>query len=236
MTRYGDDARHRAPTKGLGSWLRRAGVLLALVPLTACFDLEHDITLAGDGSGKLRLALLTEALSDEEINLDAILKGGENEVEVRNYTEDGIFIHEEKMAFPSLTSLSLPDDQLSVTIRDRTLWGMGPTRATFTRVVNPLGEESDSLGLVERVFADRTYTFRLTLPGMIGTIHPVMIAGLEAKPERSGNTITWRIPLGLMARSEGVTFKVDFMTFDPIEPSQSSPSEEGLPDVVTQSL
>ncbi|MGF1456996.1 MAG: hypothetical protein ACFB6R_16645 [Alphaproteobacteria bacterium] len=215
------------PTDDRGGIIRRRiGPLLAVfaaVLATACFDIEHRVTIAADGSGEVRLSLETDNVLPEGTRIDTILSGPDGRTEVHEYTENGRFFHVETARFAALNELALQDDEMTVSVRDRALWGAGPARATFRRTVRPIGDGGDSFGLVQRLLTDRTYSFSVTLPGWIDEIEAVRIDDLEAVPQRDGNTITWRIPLGLFARADTVTFTVHFNTFGDLKSSGTRP-------------
>ncbi len=202
--------------------------LMTACLLSACFDIEHDVRLEADGSGRIQIALITDDVLPADTSFDTILKSPDGRTEVREYLDEGKFVHEETLAFTSLESVRLQDDSMSLVVRDRSFWGLGPARATFTRVMRPIGVADDEFGLLQRVLADRTYRFSLTLPGRIQEIDPVRIDGLEAVPEREGNTITWRIPLGTLTQVEALTFRVQFTTYGDLEPSQSQEATNGV--------
>lgn len=211
-----------------------AALLTALV-VGACFDIEHRMEITADGSGQIRITLATDDVLPEGTHIDTILAGPDGRTEVHEHTENGRFFHEETLTFTTLNDVALQDDVMSLSVRDKILWGAGPAKATFTRTLRPVGAAGDSFGVVQRLLADRTYTYSLTLPGWIEDVAPVRIDGLEAVPEREGNTVTWRIPLGVMARVDSITFRVDFATFGELKSAGTSAVTEA-PETVSPLL
>ncbi len=188
-----------------------AGALALLV--AGCFDLEHEVTIEGDGSGSVRLALITDPVLAESADFESILTAEDQNSEIREYTEDGRFIHEETVRFDTLDGLSLRDEKMQVTSSPRALFGIGPNQARFERTLSLGPQSDDDLRILERIFLDNTYTFSVTLPGWITGAEPVMVSGTEIAPERQGATTTWTIPMADLATSGDVTFRVDFVGY-----------------------
>ncbi len=210
------------PTKGL----RAALALACAFVLTACFDIEHRVKIDGKGAGEILLTITSEQLLDEEVQFETLIESDDGETEVRQYVEDGKLVHEQFVEFDSINSLKLADQEMDVTVRDRMLWGFGPTRATFTHRLIADDDDEDTDVLLG-FFEERTYTFSVTLPGIIEGVEPVMLDGIEVEPDRQGNTLTWVIPMNALLSADDVVFQVNFIGFFKFEDEAQNEVVEG---------
>ncbi len=202
----------------------QAAALAGALVLGACFDIEQRVVVRDNGSGSISIRVVTEDVLPDSAGLQQMLNTTVGPVRMRDYSEDGQFIHEEDLDFSSLSEVSLQDDAITLDIRDRTLWGAGPTRATLTRTLSAPGRNDDALGLVRMALRGHTYVYSMTVPGLIESIEPVLIGGLQAPAERSGNTVTWRIPLEALIGVETITFTIKFTTFGALTAAKTKPA------------
>ena len=207
--------------------LRAGAAGLAVLLVAGCFDLEHDVTIKGDGSGSVRVALITDPVLGKDTDFESILESDDRDSEIREYSEDGKFIHEEIIRFDSLEDLTLQDEEMRVSAAPRMFWGLGPNQARFERTLYVDAKNSDEFRIMERVFLDHTYSFSVTLPGFVTGAAAVTANGKTIEPERSGATTTWVIPLADLAVSEPITFQADFIGYFGFETDQQTAMKRG---------
>jgi hypothetical protein len=206
-------------------------VLLAVTAcvLSACFDLDQDVSIHRDGSGTYRMAIAAEgaigtALKDDRKNKDDMLKP--NKAVVTTEVRGGKVIKTARVDFQKLSDIVLNDESVSLTVLDRGWFGITPSHMRFRRsyMVDAArakqkapvtGDDQIGRDMIKGIFGDHTYSFSVTLPGSIDRIAPVKIDGVEVKPDVSGDfyhghTIVWRMPLTMLFETNRLNFEVDF--------------------------
>lgn len=209
--------------------LRWALLAVTACVLSACFDLDQDVSIHRDGSGSYRMTITAEgaigtALKDDKKNKDDMLKP--NKAVVTTEVRGGKVVKTARVDFRNLSELALNDENVSLTVLDRGLFGIGPSHVRFRRTFlvdaarakqKAPATADDQIGkdMLRGIFGDHTYSFSVTLPGSIDRVAPVRISGVEVKPDVSGDfyhghTITWRMPLTMLFATKRLTFEADF--------------------------
>lgn len=213
--------------------------------LSGCFDLSQSVAIGRTGAGQYNVAVSAGGLVGRAMrdNHDAITIGRgnakDNVVKTQTRSQDGKVTQTSTIAFKSLSDLHLGDDVMSLRVKHRDFWGLGPAHVVFRRTVlvgnaraaqarehdmgNDLGHD-----VLQTMFGDHTYVFAVTVPGSIEKIAPLRIGGRTITPKVTGDfyhghTITWRMPLADMLSAKMLSFEVDFSAFGTFTDAQSVP-------------
>ena len=209
--------------------IRSAALCVVAIGLSGCFDLTQKVALGRDGSGWYEATISAEGIVGEALrNKNANNLAGENRAATTTSDLNGRFTQRSVVGFKSLSNLAFSDQRISLTVRDRSLLGLGPSEVTFRRsfaVDRARAEHEDQdqpsgMGrqIAQSLLGDHTYVFSVTLPGSIERIAPIVVGGMTIRPELSGDfyhghTITWRMPLYLMTMAHALVFEVDFSAY-----------------------
>ncbi len=196
--------------RGIGLRLVAA---LACLTLAGCFDLEQDLTIKGSGAGAFQVTLRIDPAFKDALQNETILGAQKAPVEVTRTVKNGQYVQKERVTFNSLSELRLPNETLSIVSNGAELFGVGPKDLTLTRTVENAGANSSSATMMRTVFADRTYTFKVSLPGWIGKAYPLVIGDEQIAPQVNGSTVTWQIPMARAVSASELVYKVDFYAF-----------------------
>ena len=202
---------------------RRAGAgirivaALASFTLAGCFDLEQDLTVKGSGAGSFVVTLRMDPTFKDALQNETMLGAQKAPVEVTRAVKDGQYVQTERVTFNSLSELELPNETLSIVSNGAELFGVGPKDLTLTRKIENAGADSNSSGMMRTVFADRTYTFKASLPGWIGKAYPLTIGDEQIAPQVNGSTVSWQIPMSKAITAKELVYKVDFYAFMKID-------------------
>jgi len=197
--------------------------------LSACFDLDQDVSIHRDGSGTYRMTIKAEgaigtALKDDKKSKNDMLSP--NKAVVTTEVRGGKVVKTARVDFQKLSDVVLDDENVSLTVRDHGWFGVTPSHVRFRRTFmvdaarareKAPSASDDQIGkdMIKGIFGDHTYSFSVTLPGSIDRIAPVKIDGVEVKPDVSGDfyhghTIVWRMPLTMLFETNRLTFEADF--------------------------
>lgn len=227
----------------------RNGALFAVaaLPLTlglsGCFDLAQSVAIDRTGAGQYKVAVTAGGLVGRAMkdNHSAIGIGRghakNNHAVTRTETRDGKVIQTSTIAFKSLSDLRLGDDLMSLRVKGRDFLGLGPAHAVFRRTVlvaNVRAEQArehamgNNLGheILQTIFGDHQYVFRVTVPGSVEKAVPVRVGGHTITPHvagdfYNGHTVTWRMNLADMLVAKRLTFEVDFAALGTFSDTQS---------------
>ncbi|HXZ67507.1 MAG TPA: hypothetical protein VEH07_02860 [Alphaproteobacteria bacterium] len=186
---------------------------LACFALAGCFDLEQDLTVKGSGAGDFQVTLRIDPAFKDALQNETILGAQKAPVEVTRTVKEGQFVQKERVTFNSLSELRLPNETLSIVSNGAEFFGVGPKDLTLTRKVENAGADASSAGIMRTVFADRTYTFKVSLPGWIGKAYPLQIGDEQVSPQVNGSTVSWQIPMSKAITANELIYKVDFYAF-----------------------
>jgi hypothetical protein len=187
--------------------------LLACLGLAACFDYEQDLTIRGSGAGTLQVSISTDPAYKDSLGNDAAIGDQAAQVETKTEMRDGRFVQVETASFNKLSDLELANQTLSIINNGAWLWGIGPKDLTFTGEVDNSGADPTALGVVQAMFADHSFTYKVTLPGWVTKAYPLSIGGKEIKPVQNGTTITWTVPMARALTTRKLVYKADFLAF-----------------------
>jgi len=204
-------------------------LFVAAVGLSGCFDLTQKVAIGRDGSGWYEAAISAEGIVGEALrNKNANNLAGENRAVTTTSEDNGRVTQRSVVGFKSLSNLAFSDQGMSLTVRGSSLFGLGPSEMTFrrsfavdrARAEHEDQDQSSGMGrqIAQSVLGDHTYAFSVTLPGSIERIAPVVIGHTTIRPDVTGDfyhghTITWRMPLYMMAMAHALTFEVDFSAY-----------------------
>lgn len=193
------------------------------VGLSGCFDLTQKVAVKRDGSGEYTAILAASGLMGDALKNGKSDMLKPNKAKTVTRIENGKVIQTSNVTFAKLSDIKLDDEQISLKVLSRDFFGFGPSHVRFRHVFHvdkardAHGDETDSMGrdVMASIFGDHVYAFSVTLPGSIEHIRPVKIAGLEIKPQvtgdfYNGHTVVWRMPLSTALAADSITFEVDF--------------------------
>ena len=186
---------------------------ISCLTLVGCFDLEQDLTVKGSGAGDFQVTLRIDPAFKDALQNETILGAQKAPVEVTRSVKDGQYVQKERVTFNSLSELRLPNETLSIISNGAELFGVGPKDLTLTRKVENSGADASSAGMMRTVFADRTYTFKVSLPGWIGKAYPLTVGDEQVTPQVNGSTVSWQIPMSKAITANELIYKVDFYAF-----------------------
>ncbi|MGD0191111.1 MAG: hypothetical protein ABSD74_10245 [Rhizomicrobium sp.] len=209
--------------------LRAAALCIVAVGLSGCFDLAQRVSIGRDGSGRYETSLTADGIVGEALRNKSTDLTGFNRGVTTMSNVNGRVTQRSVVDFKSLGNLVFSDQFMSLTVRGHSLLGLGPSEMTFRRSfavdrarAQHENEDRDTGGMgravAQSILGDHTYVFSVTLPGSIERIAPIVIGGQTIQPEvtgdfYNGHTITWRMPLYLMAMAHALTFEVDFSAY-----------------------
>lgn len=214
-------------------------VVLAALPLAACFDLTQHLSIDRGGSGHYDMAitangLLGEALKDNK----APIHVGSQRMKTHVSMRDGKVTQTGQLDFKTLSDLHLSDESLSLSARGSSWFGLGPNHVTFRRTLlvdrarreNMRGRgDNDRLGteMLQTMFGDHIYSYSVTVPGSVERANTLQLGTATVRPQISGSgmnhTVTWRMPLYDLLRAKLLRFEVDFSAYGSFRDAQSLP-------------
>ncbi len=204
-----------------------AALIGVAVGLSGCFDLTQKVSITRDGSGRYETAIAAEGIVGEALHNKTADLTGMNHGATTTSDIGGKVTQRSVVDFKSLSSLVFSDQSISLTLRGHSLLGLGPAEMTFRRSfavdrARAAHEDEDRSGMGSKIaqslLGDHYYQFSVTLPGSIQRIAPIVIAGTTIQPQVTGDfyhghTVTWRMPLYMMAMAHDLTFEVDFSAY-----------------------
>lgn len=224
----------------LNLFARLMALTVASIALAGCFDLTQSISLNKDGAGSYQVSVsaggtVGEAIKSGKTNVDI---GDNQNVQTSTVIENGITTRTSKIAFQSLSDLSLPSESDSVHVTGHSFFGLGATHAIFRRSFHAgdakkridRSDDNDAAAknMIASLFGSHFYQFSVTLPGSIDWIAPVWIGDAQVKPTISGDghTIIWRIPLQDLFEANSLNFSVGFSSYGSLQDAQSKLSKK----------
>jgi len=209
--------RHIINWHGLRQALHTLGAIFLCLGLAACFDFEQDLTIKSSGAGSLAVKLRMDPAFKGALDEETILGEQKAPVEVKREVKDGQYVQSERVTFNALSELKLQNETLSIVNNGTTFFGAGPKNLTLTRTVDNAAAEPDAFGLMRGLFQDRTYTFKVTVPGWVGKAYPLIVAGESIAPQSNGGTVSWQIPMARAMSTQQLVYRVDFLSYMKIE-------------------
>lgn len=208
-----------AQFSGVSRALRFACAALLCTLLSACFDFEQDLTIKGSGAGAgaLEITLRMDPAFRGALETETIMGEQMAPVEVKREVKDGQYVQNERVTFNSLSELRLQSETLSIVNQGSTVFGIGPKKLSLTRKVENDGADPTSFSMMRTLFADRTYTFSVKVPGWIGKAYPLIVGAEQVAPKVSGSTVSWTIPMARAMSTRELIYRVDFLAYMDVE-------------------
>jgi len=210
--------------QGFARW---ALLAVVAVGLSGCFDLTQGVSIGRDGSGRYETAIAADGIVGEALHNKSADLTGFNHGRTTTSDINGKVVQRSIVDFKSLSNLVFSDQSISLELRGHSLLGVGPADMTFRRSFavdrarhEHEGEDETGFGrsVAQSLLGNHYYVFSVKLPGSIERIAPIVIGGQTIQPEvtgdfYNGHTITWRMPLYMMAMAHALTFEVDFSAY-----------------------
>jgi hypothetical protein len=205
-------------TAGLVALMAAAGI-----GLSGCFDLDQKVSVGRDGSGEYHVAISAEGFVGAALKDQKIVDTDHNHADMTTTNVNGRVTRTATVAFGALSDLTLSNETMSVAVKSRDLFGLGPSHVAFrcvflvdkekneqTASANGIGEE-----IAQAVLGNHHYSFSVTVPGDVEHVSPISIGNQLYQPQVTGDfyhghTVTWRLPLYALVDTKALTFEVDF--------------------------
>jgi hypothetical protein len=192
--------------------------------LSGCFDIVQNIGIGRSGTGHYRIAVSAQGIVGDALKNANIINTTHNHAELSTTYLNGKTTRAAKVDFQSLSDVALSDETMSLTVRSRDLFGLGPTHAAFRcrALVDKAKSAQSSAGpnglgeqIARSILGDHTYVFSVTVPGSLEHIAPVTVGNQIYQPDVTGDfyhghTVTWRLPLYAIVDAKALDFEVDF--------------------------
>src|SRR6185312_14669563 len=172
--------------------VRFALVAVTACALAGCFDLDQNLSVNRDGSGRYTFAVtLDGAMADAMKNGKGDDKSNPlapNKATVATVSHDGKVTKTATVDFKALSEITLKNERMSLKVLDAGLFGITPKRVRFRHsfaVGDAKAERSGgtsksddqmSQQLLAGLFGNHEYSFTLTVPGSIERVAPLRIA------------------------------------------------------------
>lgn len=203
-----------------------AGVLalMAALGLSGCLDVDQRVGIDRSGSGRYEIAASAQGIVGDALKNEKLVNK-QNRATLTTAIVGSRVTRVATVDFKSLSDLAFSDETMSLNVRGRDLFGLGPTHVAYVADVmigkakneNARAASTDSLGekVAQSILGEHTYTFTVTVPGDVESAVPVTLGGTTYQPLVTGDfyngrTVTWRIPLYALVDARALRFEVDF--------------------------
>jgi len=213
---------------------------IACMGLGGCFDLVQNVGISRDGTGHYQTSVSAQGIVGEALKNEKIVDTTHNRAEMTTTAVNGKVTRTADIAFRSLSDLALSNETMSLTVKGRDFFGLGPAhvayRCTFLvdKAKNSHASGDDRMNggngigaqIAQSILGDHTYSFSITVPGSVERVAPVVVGDQIYRPEVSGDfyhghTVTWRLPLAALIDTKALDFEVDFSAYGLFSDSKS---------------
>jgi hypothetical protein len=206
---------------------RIAGVVAALtlaVGLSGCFDLVQTVGVDRSGAGRYQVAVTGEGIVGDALKNEKLVNR-ENHAALTTTDVNGKVTRMATVDFKSISELAFSDETMSLNVKSRDFFGLGPSHVAFVANVmvskakdeNPQAASARDLGetVAQGILGNHTYVFSVTVPGDVERADPITVGGESYAPTITGDfwngrTVTWRMPLAALVTAPQLNFEVDF--------------------------
>jgi len=211
--------------------LRRVGrgmfaamtLAVAGVGLSGCLDVVQNVDVDRSGAGHYSVAASAQGFVGEALKTEKLVNK-ENHAVMATTAVNGKVTRTATVAFKSLSDLAFSDETMSLNVKSRDLFGIGPSHVAFVANVmidkakheNQQIESTNNVGeeVAQSILGDHSYSFTVTVPGSVEYASPITLGKETYQPvvtgDFFGHTVTWKIPLYALVSSQAVNFEVDF--------------------------
>ncbi|HKD22019.1 MAG TPA: hypothetical protein VKB71_08380 [Rhizomicrobium sp.] len=212
-----------------GKW-RHAFVVAALVAagtgLSGCLDLVQTVGIDRQGAGRYQIAVSSQGIVGQALKNEKLVNR-QNHATMSTTDVGGNVTRTATVDFKSLNELAFSDESMSMTVKGRDLFGLGPSHVAFVADLmvskakgeNPQAQavSTNDVGeqVAQSILGDHTYSFTVTVPGDVERAAPITLGNQTYQPTvtgdfYSGHTVTWRVPLYAIVNRQALNFEVDF--------------------------
>lgn len=198
-------------------------MVVAGLGLSGCLDLVQTVSVDRAGAGRYQIAATAQGFVGEALKNEKLVNK-QNHAVMATTTAGGKVTRTATVDFKSLSDLAFSDETMSLTVKSRDLFGLGPSHVAFVANVmidkakheNRQAEAANNVGeeVAQSILGDHTYAFTVTVPGSVEYASPITLGKDTYQPAVTGDffghTVTWKIPLYALVTSQAVNFEVDF--------------------------
>ena len=203
--------------------------------LSGCLDLVQTVGVDRTGAGHYQVAVTGEGIVGDAIKNEKLVNR-QNHATLTTADINGRVTRTANVDFKSLSELAFSDETMSMAVKSRDFFGLGPSHVAFTANVmvnkakseNPETATAGDLGekVAQGILGDHTYVFSVTVPGDVERADPIVAGGESYAPTITGDfwnghTVTWRMPLAALVTSPQLSFEVDFSAIGFFKDSKS---------------
>jgi hypothetical protein len=193
------------------------------VGLSGCLDLVQTVSVDRTGAGSYQVSATAQGFVGEALKNEKLVNK-QNHATMATTTAGGKVTRSATVGFKQLSDLAFSDEVMSLNVKSRDLFGLGPSHVAFTANVmidkakheNQQASAANNVGeeVAQSILGDHTYVFTVTVPGSVEYASPMTIGKDTYQPivtgDYFGHTVTWKIPLYALISSQAINFEVDF--------------------------
>lgn len=191
--------------------------------LSGCLDVVQTVDVDRTGAGHYTVAASAQGFVGEALKNEKLVNK-QNHASLTTASFEGHVTRKAVVAFKSLSDLAFSDETMSLDVKSRDLFGLGPSDVAYVANVmidkakheNQQVEATNNVGeeVAQSILGDHSYAFTVTVPGSVEYASPITLGKDTYQPTVTGDffghTVTWKIPLYAIVSSQAVKFEVDF--------------------------
>ena len=209
-------------------------LIVAGVGLSGCLDVLQTVGIDRTGAGQYQVAVSAQGFVGSALKNEKLVNK-QNHATMATADVNGKVTRSATVPFKSLSELSFSDETMSLTVKSRDLFGIGPSHVAYVADVmidkakheNSQAASADNMGeqVAQSILGDHTYAFSVTVPGSVEYAAPITIGKDTYQPAVTGDffghTVMWKIPLYALVNSQSIRFEVDFWAWGTFSDTKS---------------
>ena len=212
-----------------------AATIAAGTGLSGCLDLVQTVGIDRHGAGRYQIAVSAPGIVGQALRNEKLVNK-QNHATMSTSDVGGTVTRTATVDFKSLSELAFSDESMSMNVRSRDLFGLGPSHVAFVanlmiskaKSENPQTASTNDIGeqVAQSILGDHTYSFTITVPGDVERAAPITLGNQSYQPTitgdfYNGHTVTWRVPLYALVNRQALNFEVDFWAWGFFDDSKS---------------
>lgn len=198
-------------------------VIVAGLGLSGCLDVLQTVGIDRAGAGQYQIVASAQGFVGQALKNEKLVNK-QNHATLSTTDANGKVTRTATVPFKALSDLAFSDEVMSLTVKSRDLFGLGPSHVAYVAEVmidkakheNRQAASADNMGeqVAQSILGDHTYAFTVTVPGSVEYAAPITLGQTTYQPtvtgDYFGHTISWKIPLYALVSSQAIRFEVDF--------------------------
>jgi hypothetical protein len=198
-------------------------VIVAGLGLSGCLDVLQTVGIDRTGAGQYQISASAQGFVGQALKNEKLVNKQNHATMATTVVNDKV-TRTATVPFKSLSDLSFSDETMSLTIKSRDLFGLGPSHVAYVADVmidkakheNQQTASAGDMGeqVAQSILGDHTYAFSVTVPGSVEYAAPITLGKTTYQPtvtgDYFGHTVSWKIPLYALVSSQAIRFEVDF--------------------------